>query len=154
MASVEEIRFTLFAQGHPNIQATHSSTFEVTMEPRLSLRGDCIIGVNASHAARHVQTLLGDVLQHPDTKILTYLSDGEITEQVHGYGSLKHSLSAQTSMVWRTSDFVDERTIAIRCNKAAKDLDRNLIKSLKNPHTVLQVAIVVFPGVKRRSRTI
>jgi hypothetical protein len=118
------------------------------MESKLSLQGDCIIGVGASHAARHIDTLLGEELRHPDTLIVTYLSDGKITEQVQGYGSPDLSFSSPTSLVWRTSEFVDERTIAIRCDKAAKNLNRLLIESLQNPETTLQVSLVVFPGVK------
>jgi hypothetical protein len=146
MASTEELHFMFTAQGHASIQATHFSTFEVTMEPHLTLQGDCIIGVNASHGARHINTLLGDALRQPDTQIRTYLSNGELTEYVQGYGSPQLTLNSPTSLVWRTSDFVDDRTVAIRCNKAAKDLNRHLIESLQNPDIILQVALVVVLG--------
>ncbi len=148
MVSPEQPQFIMTAKGHVNIQATHSSTIEVTMDSHLTMQGDCIIGVNASHSARHLNTLFGDVLRRPDTQIQTYLSLGDKTEQIRGYGSPAFTLTSPTSLVWRTSDFVDNRTIAIRCDKAAKDLDRKLIASLRNPNIVLQVAFVVHTGVK------
>ena len=148
MASTEQSQFTLTAYGHGNIRATHSSTFEITMEPSLSLQGDCIVGVNASHGAQHLNTLLGDALRHPNAQILTHLSNGVITERILGFGSPKLTLMSPLSLVWRTSEFIDERTIAIRCDKAAKDLDRQLIESLQNPDIRLQVALVISFGVK------
>ncbi|HID73268.1 TPA: DUF371 domain-containing protein [Candidatus Micrarchaeota archaeon] len=39
------------ARGHPNIRAEHETTFEVTTEPSLTPRGDCIVGVQADKAA-------------------------------------------------------------------------------------------------------
>lgn len=148
MASTKQHQFTVTAYGHANIQATHSSTFEITMESHLSRKGDCIIGTNASHSALHLKSQFDDAIRHPNTKIFTYLSVGTITDQIQGSGSPHLTLSSPTSLVWRTSEYVDARTIAIRCNKAAKDLNRHLIKSLQNPKTKLQVTFIVFPGTK------
>lgn len=147
MAPTEQAQIILRAQGHVNVQATHSSTFEVTLGSHLSVRGDCIIGVNASHSAQDINTLIGAALKRVDTQVHTYLSVNEIIDQVHGFGSPHLLLTSPTSLVWRTSDFIDERTIAIRCDKAAKDLSRQLIESLQQPNAVLQVALVVLPGV-------
>lgn len=146
MVLTEANRFTLTATGHPHIQATHNSTFEVTVESNLTLRGDCIIGVNASHSAQQLNALLGTALRHPKSHLITYLSNGIITESIQGYGSPKISLASPTSLVWRTSDFVDDRTIAIRCNKAAKDLNRQLIEVLQKPYSTLHVTLVIFHG--------
>ena len=35
------------ARGHENIRGVHKTTFEFTKEKELTLKGDCIIGVNA-----------------------------------------------------------------------------------------------------------
>jgi hypothetical protein len=147
MGPIEKTQISLRAQGHTNIQATHSSTFEVTMDSHLSVSGDCIVGVNASHSAQHINRLIGATLKRVDSQVLTYLSVGEITEKIQGFGAPQLLLTSPTSLVWRTSDFIDERTIAIRCNKAAKDLNRQLIALLQQPETVLQVTLVVVPGV-------
>ena len=153
MASKDKDYFTFTAQGHPNIQATHSSTFEITMEAHLSPKGDCIIGVNGSHGAQQLNAHLGDILRCPDSLILTQLKVGTLTEEIQGFGSPDLTLKSPTSLVWRTSNFVDDRTIAIHCNKAAKDLNRKLIALLQNPETTLHVALLVSPGVRSKSKT-
>jgi hypothetical protein len=146
MEKKEQVKFTLTAKGHANVQATHSSTFEITLDPHLSRQGNCIIGVEASHSAQDINNILGKELRNPGSQIRTYLSVGEISEHVQGCGSPKLILSERTSLVWRTSDFVDARTVAIQCDKAAKDLNRALIALLQNPDTSLQVTLVVFSG--------
>ncbi len=146
MEKKEQEKFTLTAIGHANVQATHSSTFEITLDSHLSRQGDCIIGVEASHSAQDINNILGDALRCPGSQIHTYLSVGEMSECIHGWGSPKLILSEATSLVWRTSDFVDARTVAIRCDKAAKDLNRVLIALLQNPDSSLQVTLIVFSG--------
>ncbi|MEM4523515.1 MAG: DUF371 domain-containing protein, partial [Archaeoglobaceae archaeon] len=39
--------FEVRAFGHPNITAKHPSTVEVTKDPEISKRADCVIGVKA-----------------------------------------------------------------------------------------------------------
>ncbi len=146
MASIEHPHFLLTAKGHTKVLATHPSTFEVTMESQLTPRGDCIIGICASHAANQVNELIGDTLRQTTSQIITYLSVDNITEQIQGWGSPLLTLDSLTSLVWRTSEYIDGRTISIRCNKAARDLNRNLIQSLQNPTAVLHIALVVILG--------
>jgi len=146
MEKKTQVKFTLTAKGHTNIQATHSSTFEITLDSHLSRQGDCIIGVEASHSAQDINNILGTALRSPDSQIHTYLSVGEISEIIQGWGSPKLILSEETSIVWRTSDFVDTRTVAIQCDKAAKNLNRALIALLQNPDSTLQVTLIVFSG--------
>ena len=43
--------FVFEAWGHVNVRATHRSTFEVTREPSLTPRGDCIVGVSSEVGA-------------------------------------------------------------------------------------------------------
>jgi len=135
--------FTFTAKGHENIQASHPSTLEVTTDSHLTLRGDCIVGVKASHSAQDLKSLLEPVLRLPRCRIRTTLKVGALTDTILGWVSSEFPLSDPSSIVWRTSTFVDERTIAIRCNKAAKDLDRQLIAALQNSQSVLEVQLVV-----------
>ena len=144
MVLTNQRQFTITAYGHANIQATHSSTFEITIDSNLTMKGDCIIGIKASHNAHHLHTYFGDAIRCPEIRILTHLSAGGITDQIQGFGSPRLTLTSPTSLVWRTSEFVDDRTVAIRCDKAAKDLNRRLIESLQISDTELQVIITVF----------
>ena len=47
-------------------------------------------------------------------------------------------------MVVRRSGFICPRTIAIRANKAARDLSRSLIKALRDPGTEVIVRLEVL----------
>ncbi|MEM2907042.1 MAG: DUF371 domain-containing protein, partial [Candidatus Odinarchaeota archaeon] len=38
----------LTARGHPNITATHKTTFEFTKEESITIKATCIVGVKAS----------------------------------------------------------------------------------------------------------
>ena len=146
MEKKEPEKFTLTAKGHANVQATHSSTFEITVDSHLSRQGDCIIGVEASHSAQDINNILGEALRSPGSQIHTHLSVADISECVQGWGSPWLILTEATSLVWRTSDFVDARTLSIQCDKAAKDLNRALVALLQNPDSTLQVTLVVFSG--------
>ena len=137
------LTFKFTAKGHENIQASHKSTIEVTTDSHLTLRGDCIIGVTSSHSAQDLATFLEPALSLPRCRIRTILKVGAFTDTVIGWASSDLLLSDLSSLVWRTSTFVDERTIAIRCDKAAMDLDRQLVTALQNPQSVLKVQLVV-----------
>lgn len=142
MGTSNEVKVAFKAKGHPNIRATHGSTLEVTAETDLTIRGDCIIGVQAAHSAQTLQVLLGSIIRKPECQIYTAFSAGGLTEEILGFGSSAITLGAKDSLVWRTSSYVDERTIAIKCDKAAKDLKRNLIRCLQNPATTLHVLMI------------
>ena len=53
------MKFT--AYGHPYITATHKNTFEFTREKHLTLKGDCIIGVNVDYTLAELQKLSGKI---------------------------------------------------------------------------------------------
>lgn len=134
------------AYGHPNIRATHRSTMEVTTQPTLTLKGDCILGVRADKSPAMIDAAIGRLLRREVSRITTRLSVGGFTEEIHGEGSSKLGLRNASSLVWRTSNYVDDRTVAINCDKAARDIARELIAQLQNPEAVLQVVILVSTG--------
>ena len=43
--------FIIRARGHPNLLGTHHTTWQLTREPHLTQKGDCIIGVDADAGA-------------------------------------------------------------------------------------------------------
>jgi hypothetical protein len=46
-------------------------------------------------------------------------------------------------LVVRKSDFICNRTLAIRADKAAKDFSRNLVKKLQNPKQKVTITLSV-----------
>jgi hypothetical protein len=143
MPSHHETKIGFTATGHANIQATHPSTLEITMDKDLTLRGDCIIGVAATHSAQTIGTLFRTTVRNKTSRIQTILRAEKHTEEVHGFGSPDLILANPVSLVWRKSRFIDDRTFAIGCDKAAADLNRDLVACLQNPDTTLHVAVIV-----------
>jgi len=128
------MKFT--AYGHPNILATHPTTIEFTKDKELSLEGDCIIGVKADFLLK-------------DIKKIVAKEQIKITVKVDKF---KEEISAQTNrlfnhdteLVIRKSDFLSDRTLGIKADKAAVDLARRLVEKLKDPKQKIEVEIIAL----------
>ena len=139
MRSVE----VLSAQGHPNVVATHRTTFEITKHTELTRRGDCIIGVNANKCPLDLSYNFKELCKHDESTIRVELEAAGITEFIEGSGSHKLSFNHPTESVGRKSSYVSSRTIMLRADKAANDLNRELIDALTHSETRLLVRIIV-----------
>ena len=122
------------AWGHENILATNHSTFEITKDTHLTKRGNCIIGVAANKSFNDLSDQFKTIIKKYGTKItITLEADGE-RALIEAEGHPKLTLRDSNDMVVRKSIYICRRTLAIKSNKAADDLPRNLIKKLKNPN--------------------
>ena len=45
--------------GHANIRSVHPRTIEITKDPNLTLRGDCIVGIGANKSCSDLSQILG-----------------------------------------------------------------------------------------------
>jgi len=115
------------AYGHPNIRATHKTTIEFTKDQDLSLKGDCITGVNANF---DVKVLKDFIKQNKDKKIRIILAVDDLKEEI--IAELNPFFDDSNEVIIRKSDFVSKRTFAIKADKAAFDIDKRLINKLKN----------------------
>ena len=127
----EEIAF----YGHRNIQSFHTRTIEITKDPNLSLRGDCIIGVNANKSCWDISDKLKHSLKDDNSFIIIDVTVGNMSFIINGLGNSRLLLLSRHDVVIRKSNFICERTIAIRCNKASSDIPREMIMSLQDPET-------------------
>lgn len=140
-----QLGFTV--RGHLNIRATHKSTIEFTKDEMLSLKGDCIIGVEASFTEEDVQRFIREVSEGAGSpRALVRLSielflnhSTEPKERITAV--LNPGFSHPREMVIRMGDFHSERTLGIRASKAAAHLDRALVKELQNPAAKMWVVI-------------
>lgn len=125
---VEEIPF----RGHPLVIAQHARTIEVTTDPHLTLRGDCIIGVSASKGVAGLSPSMKQALKSDTVRVRFSIlaPGGEFSFSARG--SERLSLESPTDMVIRMSDYVCGRTLAIRAEASARRLPRALVKSLKS----------------------
>lgn len=133
----------VLAYGHGNIQAMHRSTLEITKKTRLSRRGDCIIAVSADKALADLSLAFKDSLRSRNAKMTVLIETGEAVEVVKAMGSPRLVLTHRTDMVVRRSDYICDRTLAIKADKAAYDLSRELAEKLRNPNQEVKITLTV-----------
>ena len=126
------MNFKIKAKGHENVLSLHKSTFEITKDKELSLSGDCIIGLDIDKSMEDFPDEFKEKLANEDTKVIVELRTPNASDTIEGYGHHDLTLSHPTDIVCRKSTFVCSRTLMIKSNKAAIDLNRDLIKDLTN----------------------
>ena len=123
------------AVGHENVTAGHASTVELTTDDWLTPAGDCIIGIEANRTPDDFAPEFREACQNASATIeATFVVDGDDEthrEAIAGRGDPDLTLLDDRSMVGRTSDYTDdERTIFVKGEGAAADLDRDLAAAL------------------------
>lgn len=134
--------FKIKAKGHKNVTSKHKSTFEITKDPEIGLSADCIIGVASDNAIDEFPEEFKEQIANPKTKIKVILDTENGHDEIIGYGDEDLTLTHPTDIVCRKSDFVCSRTLMIKSNKAAVDLDEKVIEDLKN-EKVMDVSIII-----------
>ncbi|HEY7695530.1 MAG TPA: DUF371 domain-containing protein [Nitrososphaeraceae archaeon] len=135
----EEITF----QGHKNVLSLHSRTIEITKDPNLTKKGDCILGVSANKACNDLNSSIKDRLRTCGTVVKISIVVEPFEFQVSGYGSNTLEISHGHDIVLRKSNYVDSRTLAVSCDKSAFDIPRKLVTLLTNSETrgVMKITI-------------
>lgn len=137
------MNFKIMARGHENVLSLHKSTFEITKDKDLSLSGDCIIGLDIDKSMEDFPKEFKEKLANDDTKVIVELKTPNASDTIEGFGHHDLTLSHPTDIVCRKSTFVCSRTLMIKSNKAAIDLNRDLIKDLANGES-MEVNIVLI----------
>ena len=127
------MRFEIKFSGHENIRSNHKKTIEIAKESELSLRGDCIIGVNATSSCSDLPNSLKEKIQDPNSKVQCSIKVGTQEFTVSGRGRENLTLSHKGDIVIRKSDFICPRTLAVKCDKASDLIPREMVKLLQNP---------------------
>jgi len=121
---------TIRARGHENVSGEHASTLEVTSDDFLTPAGDCILGIEADTVPAEFDPGFVAACQDEDAQITVELDAGGYTERFVARGHPDLTFENERSAVVRTSDYVDDRTIAVRSDSAAGDVDRDLVDAL------------------------
>ena len=125
-------QYTFKTKGHKNITSKHKTTLEFTTDKNITPQGDCIIGTNSETTLKKLPTNIKNKIQTDNTKITITLKTENNQDTIHGEGSSKLTLDHPTDMVCRKSNYTCNRTLIINADKAAKDINRKLIKELQN----------------------
>ena len=126
------MNFKIKAKGHENVLSLHKSTFEITKDKELSLAGDCIIGLDIDKSMVDFPEEFKRKLACDDTEVIVELKTPNASETIKGFGHHDLSLTHPTDIVCRKSTFVCSRTLMIKSDKAAVDLNRDLVNDLAN----------------------
>lgn len=116
---------------------------EITKHEVKSKRGDCIIATRSELALRDLPIELKERAKDDKSNIGLLIEVGGLVEEVWGKGHPKLSFKSESDMVIRKSNFICDRTLMIRANKAAFDLNRELVELLKDPNTRIKLTITV-----------
>ena len=128
--------FKLQTKGHKNVTSLHKSTFEVTKDVEIGPTADCIIGTSMDKSMFDFPEEFKAKIANSNTKITVILETENVRDEIVGFGHEDLTLTHPTDIVARTSDYTCSRTLMIKANKAARDLDLDLIEDLKNEKTM------------------
>ncbi len=132
--------FKIKTKGHKNVSSLHKSTFEITKDAEIGPTADCIIGVDMNQSMLNFPHEFKDKIADSNTKIKVILDTENGHDEITGFGHEDLTLTHPTDIVCRTSDYTCSRTLMIGADKAARDLDKNLIEDLKN-EKIMEVTI-------------
>ena len=110
---------------------------EITKEHELTPRGDCILAVRSEKSARDLSEEFKKLARDRRAVITLEVRSGDLVFVLRGSGDPRLSFDDPTSLVFRKSAYVDRRTVAVRCDKAAADVPRELVSRLKRREEVL-----------------
>ncbi len=134
---------TIFGFGHQNVQATHNVTIEFTKDADLSPSGDCILVVSTNKGLTELSDQFKSALRKPHAQLSVRIEADGISDSIRAQGSPKLTLSDPREMVLRKSEFVSDRTLGIRSDKAAKDLNRVLVEKLSDSKQRVKITLSI-----------
>ena len=134
--------FKIKTKGHKNVSSLHKSTFEITKDQEIGPTADCIIGVDMDNTMNEFPQEFKSKIANSNTKVTVILDTENGYDEIVGFGHENLTLNHPTDIVCRKSDYTCSRTLMINANKAARDLDLNLIEDLKNEKE-MEVTIIL-----------
>lgn len=133
----------LNAYGHQNIQSTHKTTFEITSDSVLTKRGDCIIAVRSTKGAVDLSPSFKEAARIDNARIIIRIKSNGVEEMIKAQGSSQLLFTHPTDIVVRKSGYICGRTIAIRADKAAGDLQKKLVNKLIDPYQKIYITLTI-----------
>jgi uncharacterized protein len=115
------------------VRSLHPRTIEVTKDPNLTFRGDCIIGVRADKGLSELSSEVRESIRVEGSRVLIAIEVPPESFFVKASGGPELTLESPTEIVIRKSGFVSPRTLALNADVAAKDMPRSLAERLKDP---------------------
>jgi len=115
----------------------------ITWEPRLTTRGDCIVAVAAEMGVGGLDSTMKAAMRSRGAKIKLVLEACGIVFEISGRGDPGLTLTHMNDMVARRSNYICDRTVMVRADKAACDIPPPLLRLLKEPERAVNIELVV-----------
>jgi len=131
----------IYAYGHENVLSNHETTFEITKEAHLTKRGDCIIAVKATKGAIDLPPKVKEAARKENAKMTITIEADTVKEVIDAQGSPRLLFSHPTDLVVRKSNYICGRTLAVKADKAACDLSRQLVEKLRNSSQRIRITL-------------
>jgi hypothetical protein len=132
--------------GHPMVLALHPTTIEITTDSHLTRRGDCIVGVAAEKGCEGLRTETKRALGRLNSRVSMRIVVEDQSFALVGMGDPRLTLTHPHDIVIRKSEYVSDRTLAVRASAAAKDIPRGLVRLLRDPNATgyLEIGVEGF----------
>jgi hypothetical protein len=132
----------IIAYGHPEIKASSNSMIKIVKGS--TLRDESIIGVKADKACKDLSEEFKASAKSAKRIEILIEAEGE-EDKIFGYCSPALKLTNKEEIVIRKDSSIDSGTIAILADKAANELNQNLIEKLRNPNTRIKITLEIKP---------
>jgi uncharacterized protein len=133
----------IHAFGHPNIRASHPTTIMLTKERQVTQRGDCVVAVAADKSVADLSAEFKNALRQPNAKLTIHLEVDNLKGEINAFGSPELTLNHPDDLVIRKSEFISDRTLAVKADKSSGDLSRAVVEKLKNPKQQVTLTLTV-----------
>ena len=127
--------YSFTAYGHKNVLATHKTTAEFTKDKELSLKGNCILGVNADFDLEKIKNLIKD-----SKRIRIVITVGDVSDEITA--EVNPDFDDDREIVIRMGGFKSKRTLGIGADKGAAHVKRGLVDKLKNPVQKIDITLI------------
>ena len=127
------MKYSFTCYGHKNITSRHKTTLEFTKDNGMGLEGDCIVGVKADFSLDSLKKIIKSLKSNNKITIIIETINKDYTKIIEKINAeINPKFNSDKDIVIRKSDFIDERTFAIKADKAACDLNKGLVEFLRN----------------------
>ena len=144
------MQYSFNCHGHKNITAKHKTTLEFTKDEDVTLKGDCIVGIRAGFKLSEIRQFIEKSKNKKIAIIMQAISkSSKNSKNFLGHKKIQDKIIAEINpdfgsnkeIVIRKTDFISERTFAIKADKSAFELNRDLIGLLKEEKGKIKVVI-------------
>jgi len=137
------IQEVIFALGHKNILSTHRTTLEFTKDKNITKNGNCIVAVAADKSVTDLSEEFKKRLKKNNSNLTIIIEANGFSDKVTAKGCPDLVLTNIKDIVIRKSEYICDRTLAIKANKAAYDLSTDLVNKLKNPKEKIKITLII-----------